>query len=77
MTRIRRQTHPVEQKEEDVVRTIRRQIRLYGLTPEQLFAPDLDDLVQFRDPETGETWNGHGRSPNWLRGKDRTRYRIG
>ncbi|MGT2509151.1 H-NS histone family protein [Cupriavidus basilensis] len=66
-----------EQKLEDIVRAIRWQIRRYGLTPEQLFAPDLEDLVQYRDPETGKTWNGHGRPPTWLKGKDRARYRIG
>ncbi len=32
--------------------------------------------VQFRNPETGETWTGRGRSPRWLEGKDRDAYRI-
>lgn len=65
---------------EDVRRLLeqmRRTIRKYGITPDQLFAPDLSDLVRFRDPETGNTWNGLGRPPNWIRGKDRERYRVG
>lgn len=64
------------QEAEQVIRAIRRQIRRYGLTPEQLFAPDLADLVQYRDPVSGKTWNGHGRPPDWIRGQDRERYRV-
>lgn len=56
---------------------MRRTIRAYGITPDQLFGPDLSDLVRFRDPETGKTWNGLGRPSNWIRGKDRDRYRVG
>jgi len=60
-----------------VLAELRRKVREYGITPEQLFGPDLSDLVRFRDPETGMTWNGFGRPPNWIRGKDRERFRIG
>ena len=56
---------------------MRRSIREYGITPDPLFGPDLSDSVRFRDPETGNTWNGLGRPPNWIRGKDRDRYRVG
>ena len=59
-----------------VLAEVRRKIREYGITPEQLFGHDLSDLVRFRDPETGKTWNGSGRPPNWIRGKDRERYRV-
>ena len=55
---------------------MRRDIREYGITPEQLFSPDLSDLVRYRDPESGKTWNGLGRPPNWIRGKDRERFRV-
>ncbi|MDO8359083.1 MAG: H-NS histone family protein [Devosia sp.] len=31
---------------------------------------------QYRDPETGSTWSGRGKEPVWIRGKDRTKFRI-
>lgn len=56
---------------------LRGKAREYGTTPEPLFGPDLSTLVRFRDPETGKTWNGFGRPPNWIRGQDRDRFRVG
>ena len=56
---------------------MRQKIREYGITPEQLFGPDLSDLVCYRDPESGQTWNGIGRPPKWIKGKDRDFYRVG
>lgn len=32
--------------------------------------------AQFKNPESGETWTGRGRSPRWLDGKDKEQYRI-
>jgi len=60
-----------------IVPEMRRKIREYGITPEQLFGPDLSDLVRYRDPDTGQTWNGMGRPPNWIKGKDRGPFRVG
>jgi len=60
-----------------VVVDMRLKIREYGITPEQLFGPDLSDSVRYRHPDTGQTWNGMGRPPNWIRGKDRSRFRVG
>ena len=60
-----------------VLTELRRAIREYGITPQQLFGHDLAALVRYRDPETGSTWNGAGRPPNWIRGKDRKRYAVG
>jgi DNA-binding protein H-NS len=60
----------------EVLAQMRRTIREYGIKPEQLFGPDLSDLVQYRDPETGKTWNGLGRPPNWIKGKDRSKFRV-
>lgn len=59
-----------------VLADMRQKIREYGITPEQLFGPDLSDLVRYRHPETGQTWNGIGRPPNWIRGEDRSRFRV-
>ena len=55
---------------------MRLKIREYGITPEQLFGPDLTDLVRYRNPETGQTWNGMGRPPNWIKGKDRALFLV-
>ncbi|MGE8686068.1 MAG: H-NS histone family protein [Achromobacter sp.] len=55
---------------------MRRKIREHGITQEQLFGPDLSDLVRYRHPETGQTWNGLGRPPNWIRGEDRNRFLV-
>nr|WP_084241920.1 H-NS family nucleoid-associated regulatory protein [Variovorax soli] len=38
--------------------------------------PGIDDLVRYRDPESGRTWSGYGRPPNWIRGKDRERFLV-
>ncbi|MBS0450152.1 MAG: H-NS histone family protein [Proteobacteria bacterium] len=38
--------------------------------------PELDDFVRFRDPESGRTWCGYGRPPEWIRGQDRERFRV-
>jgi len=59
-----------------VVADLRREVRTYGITPEQLFGPDLSDLVRYRNPDTGQTWGGFGRPPNWIRGQDRNRFRV-
>lgn len=32
--------------------------------------------AKYRNPETGETWSGRGRSPKWLEGKDKAAYAV-
>ncbi|WP_213299669.1 H-NS histone family protein [Paraburkholderia sacchari] len=59
-----------------VVVDMRCRIRRFSITPEQLFGPDLSDLVKYRDPATGNTWNGHGRPPNWIRGRNRDQFSV-
>lgn len=65
---------PAQRRE--VLAELRKVIRKYAITPDQLFGPELSDFVRFRDPETGKTWNGAGRPPNWIRGKDREQFRV-
>ncbi|WP_050453726.1 H-NS histone family protein [Candidatus Burkholderia verschuerenii] len=31
---------------------------------------------RYRDPVTGTTWSGRGRQPDWIRGKDKSRFLI-
>ncbi|MBO1113848.1 H-NS family nucleoid-associated regulatory protein [Bordetella petrii] len=60
----------------DVLADMRRKIQEYQIMPEQLFGPNLSDLVRYRHPETGQTWNGIGRPPNWIKGKDRDLFHV-
>ncbi|MGV0962247.1 MAG: H-NS family nucleoid-associated regulatory protein [Limnohabitans sp.] len=30
----------------------------------------------YRDPVTGQTWTGRGKTPKWIEGKDRTQFVI-
>jgi DNA-binding protein H-NS len=32
--------------------------------------------AKYRDPVSGHTWSGRGRSPTWIRGKDRDAFKI-
>lgn len=32
--------------------------------------------ARYRDPDTGSTWSGRGRPPEWIRGKDRAPFQI-
>jgi DNA-binding protein H-NS len=67
-----------------VIREIRERVAEYGLTPEQVFgrkrglrAPSTAGLPpKYRDPQTGATWSGRGRTPNWIKDKNRERFLI-
>lgn len=61
-----------------VIHRIRSLVEYWAITPEELSCP-LDQLppplppaaeapaVKYRHPVTGETWNGVGEHPQWLR----------
>jgi len=59
---------------------IRALIVEYRLLPSDLgFSADRKSApapAKYRDPATGATWSGRGRTPNWLAGKDRSAYTI-
>jgi DNA-binding protein H-NS len=53
----------------------------HGLTPEDLgWTRTTRRKIKtvgpkrYRNPDTGETWNGYGRPPKWLKPGDRLRY---
>jgi DNA-binding protein H-NS len=31
---------------------------------------------KYRDPKSGKTWTGHGRAPDWIKGKNREKFAI-
>jgi DNA-binding protein H-NS len=35
-----------------------------------------DVAAKFRDPQSGQTWSGRGRTPRWLDGKNRDDFLI-
>ena len=63
---------------------IKEKIVEYDLTPEELGFSSKPAAsgrkapapAKYRNPKTGETWSGRGRSPAWLAGKNRERFLI-
>jgi DNA-binding protein H-NS len=39
-------------------------------------APRGPVAAKYRDPDSGATWSGRGKSPTWIAGKDRTQFLI-
>jgi DNA-binding protein H-NS len=64
------------------VQQIRDLMQEYGITVDDLQprgkkgAAKKSGTVQFRNAETGDTWSGRGRMPNWLAGQDREKFRV-
>jgi len=79
------QRQAADQRESELagaVRKIRDLMQEYGITAQDLQAPRTkaakkkSGTVQFRNAESGDTWSGRGRMPNWLAGKDKEQFRI-
>lgn len=49
----------------------------FNLEPYDIF-DEISIKVEpkYRNPETGESWSGRGKTPRWLAGKDRSLYEI-
>jgi DNA-binding protein H-NS len=70
----------------DAVSRVRELVAEYELTPSDVFPGGGRGRARsgsrgsvapkYRNPETGETWSGRGRSPNWLKGKKRESFLI-
>jgi len=64
-------------EQEAVLRSIRKLVEFWGITPEELAdvqpvsAPIEPELPpsgpKYRHPVSGETWDGCGSQPHWLR----------
>jgi len=68
----------------DMARTM---ISAYGITAKDLGldkAPKVKTgpkpgnkiAAKYRDPATGSTWSGRGKTPRWINGADRSQYAI-
>jgi DNA-binding protein H-NS len=65
---------------------IRAVVTKYDIAPDQIcrhwtLDPSCDFRPQprpplYRDPLTGKTWSGRGRTPTWMTGKPREAFRI-
>ncbi|NKJ45716.1 H-NS histone [Burkholderia sp. SG-MS1] len=64
---------------------IKQKVAEYDLTAEELGFTSQPkparkaagaSVAKYRNPKTGETWSGRGRSPAWLAGKNRERFLI-
>lgn len=81
-----------EREKSVVIKEMKDQIQKYDLTAEDLFslhrsrriagsasgevAPSRKAIAKFKDPESGATWSGRGKSPLWIREKDREPFLI-
>ncbi len=69
----------------DAIARARAIIDQFGLTAEDLFGGKRGRksgggggkvAPKYRDPATGATWTGRGRTPKWMEGKNRDAYLI-
>ena len=56
-------------------------IKDFELTSDDLFGPKAktekkQSDAKYRDPDTGKTWSGKGRTPKWLEGKNKEDFAI-
>lgn len=72
-----------EKEVAQVIADIKQKVAEYDLTAEELgltgkrnVARKSASVARYRNPKTGETWSGRGRSPAWLAGKNRERFLI-
>jgi DNA-binding protein H-NS len=76
-----------EEEKEQAIGMARTMISAYGITAKDL---GLDKMVKaksgpkvgnkvspkYRDPQSGATWSGRGKTPKWINGADRSQYAI-
>jgi DNA-binding protein H-NS len=64
------------------LQTVRQLVQDFGFTAQQVFPwtpykPKQKVAAKYRDPDTGATWSGRGKPPQWIAGKDRDPFLIG
>jgi len=75
-----------EKEVAQAIAEIKQKVSEYDLTAEELGFTSASpkprrksssaSVAKYRNPKTGETWSGRGRSPAWLVGKNRERFLI-
>ncbi|MFL9872860.1 H-NS family nucleoid-associated regulatory protein [Paraburkholderia megapolitana] len=55
-------------------------VREYGFTVTDVFGEHAQikarRKAKYLNPETGQTWAGTGLEPKWIRGKDRSKFKL-
>lgn len=68
-----------------VLEDIRAKVAEYGFTEQEIFGrrlgrsqtPHSLSPAKYRDPQSGATWSGRGRAPNWIKdAKNRDRFLV-
>jgi DNA-binding protein H-NS len=76
-----------EEEKEQAIAMARTMISAYGITardlgldktPKTKTGPKPGNKVaaKYRDPQSGATWSGRGKTPRWINGADRSQYAI-
>jgi DNA-binding protein H-NS len=76
-----------EEEKEQAIGMARTMISAYGITARDLgldkalkvkTGPKPGNKVspKYRDPASGATWSGRGKTPRWINGADRSQYAI-
>jgi len=76
-----------EEEKEQAIGMARTMISAYGITardlgldkaPKGKTGPKAGNKVaaKYRDPQSGATWSGRGKTPRWINGADRSQYAI-
>ena len=76
-----------EEEKEQAIGMARTMISAYGITARDLGldkAPKVKTgpkpgnkvAAKYRDPQSGATWSGRGKTPRWINGSDRSQYAI-
>jgi DNA-binding protein H-NS len=75
------------EEKEQAIAMARTMISAYGITAKDLGldkAPKVKTgpkpgnkvAAKYRDPQSGATWSGRGKTPRWINGADRSQYAI-
>lgn len=62
------------------LQTVLQLVQEFGFTAQQVFPwkpVPKKVAAKYRDPQTGATWTGRGKPPQWIAGKDRDQFLIG
>ena len=76
-----------EEEKQQAIDMARTMISAYGITAKDLGldkAPKVKTgpkpgnkvAAKYRDPASGATWSGRGKTPRWINGADRSQYAI-
>jgi DNA-binding protein H-NS len=75
------------EEKEQAIAMARTMISAYGITAKDLGLdkapktktgpkPGNKVAAKYRDPQSGATWSGRGKTPRWINGADRSQYAI-